>query len=87
MEQRYRVSVKIGHGYTYSKYNTLMHFLNVVECYWSNPDLNSVQVLGKDIRALIALSTQKLFFEAGQDYYHYGPMEVPSASLYHTDVA
>lgn len=45
MAQSYRISVKIGHGFTYSKYNTLMHFLNVAECYWQNPDLNSIQVL------------------------------------------
>ena len=32
-----------GTGFTYSKYNTLMHFLNVAECYWQNPDLNSIQ--------------------------------------------
>ena len=41
----YRVSVKIGHGFTYSKYNTLMHFLNVVQNYWANPDLSSIQVI------------------------------------------
>ena len=44
MAQSYKISVKIGHGFTYSKYNTLMHFLNVAECYWQNPDLNSIQV-------------------------------------------
>lgn len=44
MQQKYVVSIKIGEGYTYSKYNTLMHFLNVAECYWHNPDLNSIQV-------------------------------------------
>jgi hypothetical protein len=65
MEQGYTCHVKIGQGYTYSKYNTLMHFLNVAECYWHNPDLNSIQVFGKDIRALLATSCQKIFFEAG----------------------
>ena len=44
MAQKYCVSIKIGHGFTYSKYNTLMHFLNITECYWQNPDLNSIQV-------------------------------------------
>ena len=44
MRQTYQVSIKIGHGHTYSKYNTLMHFLNVMECYWQNPDLNNIQV-------------------------------------------
>ena len=63
MKQSYSVTVKIGHGFTYSKYNTLMHFLNVAECYWQNPDLNSIQVFGKDIRALLAISCQKVFFE------------------------
>ena len=38
---------QIGYGYTYSKYNTLMHFLNVVEAYWHNPDLNNIQIFGK----------------------------------------
>ena len=87
------------------RYNTLMHFLNVVECYWQNPDLNNVQVFGKDIRALIATSCvctikitilglkvtifysknddfvmkrcQKVFFEEGHSWYHYGPLEQP----------
>lgn len=78
MLQKYKVSVKIGHGFTYSKYNTLMHFLNVVECYWQNPDLNNIQVFGKDIRALLAISCQKIFFEDGHSWYHYGPMETAS---------
>ncbi|CAE8670279.1 unnamed protein product [Polarella glacialis] len=73
--QKYCASVKIGHGYTYSKYNTLMHFLNVVECYWQNPDINNIQVFGKDIRALLVISCQKVFFEEGHTYYHYGPFE------------
>ena len=74
--QHYHVGIFIGFGYTYSKYNTLMHFLNVVECYWQNPDLNSIQVFGKDIRALLAISCQKIFFEEGHKYYHYGPIEM-----------
>ena len=74
--QHYHVGIFIGFGYTYSKYNTLMHFLNVVECYWQNPDLNSIQVFGKDIRALLAISCQKIFFEEGHKYYHYGPVEL-----------
>ena len=41
--QKYRLSVRIGTGFTYTKYNTLMHFLNVTQCYWHNPDLNSIQ--------------------------------------------
>ena len=50
-------------GYTYSKYNTLMHFLSVMESYWSNPDVNNIQVFGKDIRTLLAVSCQKIFFQ------------------------
>jgi len=79
MSQKYSVSIKIGHGFTYSKYNTLMHFLNVSECYWLNPDLNGIQVFGKDIRTLLAISCQKIFFEQGHNYYHYGPIEMPGA--------
>ena len=73
----YSVSIKIGYGHTYSKYNTLMHFLNVVECYWQNPDLNNIQVFGKDIRRLLAVSCQKIFFkkDAARGYYHYGVLE------------
>lgn len=40
----YKLVLNIGLGYTYSKYNTLMHFLNVMECYWQNPDMNAIQV-------------------------------------------
>ena len=48
LDQKYSVAVKIGHGVTYSKYNTLMHFLNVAQAYWHNPDVNSIQVFLKD---------------------------------------
>lgn len=78
LKQNYHVSIKIGYGFTYSKYNTLMHFLNVVECYWQNSDLNNIQVLGKDIRTLLTICCQKIFFEEGHTYYHYGPVEVAS---------
>ena len=69
--------IKIGHGYTYSKYNTLMHFLNVLESYWCNPDLNNIQVFGKDIRTLLVVSCQKIFFQesSAAGYYHYGVFE------------
>ena len=30
-----------------------MHFLNVAQCYWHNPDLNAVQLFGKDVRAVL----------------------------------
>ena len=78
--QKYTVSIKIGHGFTYSKYNTLMHFLSVMESYWHNPDLNNIQIFGKDIRALLAVSCQKIFFEKGRagGFYHYGVMEMSS---------
>eukprot|EP00957_Ditylum_brightwellii_P018422 1386115-Ditylum_brightwellii.AAC.1 len=89
MKQEYNVSiVKIGHGFTYSKYNTLMHFLNVTECYWQNPDLNNVQVFGKDIRALLAISSQKIFFHKDHPsgYYHYGPFESSMATSYRREM-
>jgi len=55
----------------------------VGEGYWHNPDLNGVQLFGKDVRALLALSCQKLFYEEGHPgYYHYGPLEQPSTSAY-----
>ena len=78
--QKYTVSIKIGHGFTYSKYNTLMHFLSVMESYWHNPDLNNIQMFGKDIRALLAVSCQKIFFEEGRagGFYHYGVIETTS---------
>jgi hypothetical protein len=74
--QNYTVFIAIGMGFTYSKYNTLMHFLNVMENYWQNPDLNSVQVFGKDIRALLVTCCQKIFFHDGHPsgFYHYGVM-------------
>lgn len=58
--QSYRVSIMIGIGYTYTKYNTLMHFLGVVDSYWHNSDLSNIQVFGKDIRTLLAISCQKV---------------------------
>jgi hypothetical protein len=82
LDQKYKVSLKIGYGFTYSKYNTLMHLLNVVERYWQNPDLNNIHVLGKDIRALLTISCQKVFFEKGHDFYHYGPIEIPVTNGY-----
>ena len=53
-----------------------MHFLNVMECYWHNPDLNNIQV-GKDIRRLLAISCQKIFFprRLKRGFYHYGVFE------------
>lgn len=87
--QTYNVHIRIGHGHTYSKYNTLMHFLNVVECYWRNPDLNNIQVFGKDIRVLLTISSQKIFFDKGHDgCYLYGPIETASSyNNQHLDLA
>ncbi len=56
-----------------------MHFLASAQHYWHNPDINSVQIFGKDIRSLLIVSCQKLFFEPGHTYYHYGPVEIPSS--------
>ena len=76
LNQKYAAALRIGQGFTYSKYNTLMHFLNVTDAYWRNPDLNGIQVFGKDIRALLAISCEKIFFEDNHSgYYHYGPIE------------
>jgi hypothetical protein len=75
--RKYRAELSIGRGYTYSKYNTLMHFLNVAEAYWSNPDVNNIQIFGKDIRTLLAVSCQKIFFNpCHSGYYYYGPLEL-----------
>lgn len=75
--RQYRAEVSIGKGYTYSKYNTLMHFLNVAEAYWSNPDVNNIQVFGKDIRTLLSITCQKIFFNPRHcGYYYYGPLEL-----------
>jgi hypothetical protein len=53
LAQKYQVEIKVGYGVTYSKYNTLMHFLSVLDQYWDNPDLNYIQIFGKDIRNLL----------------------------------
>jgi hypothetical protein len=85
---KYEAIISIGKGYTYSKYNTLMHFLSVMESYWSNPDVNNIQVFGKDIRALLAVSCQKIFFDPRHSgYYHYGPMELRSSFRTELDLA
>ena len=82
---KYRVCVKIGFGYTYSKYNTLMHLLNVLENYWQNPDLSNVSLFGKDIRSLLVVSSQKIFFEDQHTgCYHYGPFESSSSGGYYS---
>lgn len=83
MSKKYKVHAKIGQGFTYSKYNTLMHFLNVVQSYWKNPDLSNISVFGKDIRTLLAISSQKVFFEDHHcGFYHYGPFEIPVGGYY-----
>jgi hypothetical protein len=82
---KYQVCVKIGFGYTYSKYNTLMHFLNVVQSYWKNPDLSNISLFGKDIRSLLCFSSQKIFFQ--EDHcgsYHYGPLESATHGGYYS---
>jgi len=71
-----KVTIPVGQGFTYTKYNTLLHFLNVAENYWQNPDVTSVQVFGKDVRALLVVASQKLFFDPGHDFYYYGPIEL-----------
>jgi hypothetical protein len=39
---QYELCMKIGYGVTYSRYNTLLHYLNVIDNYWENPDINSI---------------------------------------------
>jgi hypothetical protein len=82
--QKYKIHLKIGMGYTYSKYNTLFHFLNVAQEYWQNPDLSNIQVFGKDVRVLLSISSQKIFFlnEGKVANYHYGVLESGSSHIY-----
>jgi len=81
LDQTCRVCIRVGFGVTYSKYNTLMHFLNVAEAYWHNPDLAAVSLFGKDVRAVLGVSCQKIFFQPGHDFYHYGPFELQDGGL------
>jgi hypothetical protein len=86
--EKYEACVKIGYGITYSKYNTLMHFLTVAECYWANPDVNNVQLFGKDIRTILSLSCQKIFLDPGHcGYYYYGPLELRDSYRSEFDLA
>jgi hypothetical protein len=65
--------------------NTLMHFVNVIQSYWKNPDLSNISLFGKDIRALLAISSQKIFFEDDHDgFYHYGPLETATRGGYYS---
>ena len=67
------------------KDNTLMHFVNVMQSYWRNPDLSNVALFGKDIRALLAISSQKIFFDDDHDsFYHYGPLETTMRGGYYS---
>mmetsp|Transcript_16564 Transcript_16564/g.40507 ORF Transcript_16564/g.40507 Transcript_16564/m.40507 type:complete len:2315 (+) Transcript_16564:297-7241(+) len=88
INQKYKVNLKIGMGFTYSKYNTLFHFLNVAQEYWNNPDLSNIQVFGKDTRVLLAVSCQKIFFQKGHcGSYHYGILESNSSYGQSNDLA
>jgi len=71
-----KVHLRIGMGFAWSKYNRPFHFLSVVEAYWRNPDLTGLQLFGKDVRSLLAISCQKLFDDASHTAYAYGPVEV-----------
>jgi hypothetical protein len=86
--EKYETSIKIGFGFTYSKYNTLMHFLNVAGCYWANPDVNNIQLFGKDIRTLLSISCQKIFFDPSHcGSYYYGPLEIRDTFRTELDLA
>lgn len=62
-----------------------MHFVNVMQAYWRNPDLSNISLFGKDIRALLAISSQKIFFENEHDgFYHYGPLETATRGGYYS---
>jgi hypothetical protein len=83
LSPKYKVVIPIGYGFTYTKYNTFLHFLNVVQDYWNNPDLSNIQVFGKDIRALLAVSCQKIVFDEKHcGWFHYGPFETSTSSTY-----
>jgi len=59
-----------------------------VEGYWKNPDLSNIQVFGKDIRVLVTISCQKIFFEKGHSgFYFYGPIECHSTHSRDLDLA
>jgi len=86
--EKYEASIKIGYGFTYSKYNTLMHFLNVAGCYWANPDVNNIQLFGKDVRTLLSISCQKIFFDPSHcGSYYYGPLELRDTFRTELDLA
>lgn len=86
--EKYEAAIRIGFGFTYSKYNTLMHFLNVAESYWANPDVNNIQVFGKDVRTLLSISCQKIFFDPNHcGYYYYGPIELRETYRAELDLA
>ena len=42
LKQEYKIVMHIGTGFTYSKYNNFFHYINVIDNYWSNPDINYV---------------------------------------------
>ena len=85
---KYEAIITIGKGYTFSKYNTLMHFLSLMESYWTNPDVNNIQVFGKDIRALLAVSCQKIFFDNRHvGCFFYGPLELRGSFRTECDLA
>ncbi len=80
----YNIEIKIGFGITYSSHNTLLHYLSLIDNYWHNPDVNAIQVFGKDIRTLLVFVTQKIIFSDAHDYFHYGSI-VDSGSYYNSN--
>jgi len=56
-----------------------------MQSYWRNPDLSNISLFGKDIRALLAISSQKIFFDNDHDgFYHYGPLETATRGGYYS---
>ena len=75
-KERTVVHLKIGLGFAWTKYNRPLHFLSVVERYWRNPDLTGLQLFGKDVRSLLAISCQKLVDDSSHSSYAYGPIQM-----------
>ena len=75
ISQDYSIECRIGRGYTYSKFNTFFHYINIIDNYWANPDINYISIFSKDVRSLLSFVSQKIIFSDKHDYYHYGSME------------
>ena len=75
-KERTVVHLRIGQGFAWTKYNRPLHFLSVVERYSAESDLTGLQLFGKDVRSLLAISCQKLVDDASHSSYAYGPIQM-----------